>query len=94
MKQFDICVNDRYYEIFIGDKFYHNNYSTAKGHVIPDIMSIADIIPGFIIAKYENHAAYTNNRVLSNVILAQSNLNPDCKDPDWIFVRKEKENES
>lgn len=89
MKQFDICVNDRYYDLYIGEKFYHNNYSTAKGHSLPDVLIIADIIPDFIIAKYENHAIYTNNRVLSTAILPQSNLNPDCLDPEWIFERKE-----
>jgi hypothetical protein len=41
----------------------------------------------YIEAEYENHAIYTKERLLSaEIILPVSSLNPECKNPEWIFV--------
>lgn len=90
---YGIYVKNQRYELWDGQKFYHNNYSTAKGHTLPDYLILERIqLIGhgndkmyLLTCKYENHEVYTKERVLSDVILTQSNLNPNCKNPDWIF---------
>lgn len=80
-----------------GDKFYFNNVCVKKKASLPDYLIITGLIPMrdsdnfYIQAKYENHMIGTCERLLSNTILHDSNLNPDAEDPDWIFVKKIKE---
>ena len=84
-------------KIKIGDRFYHNNPGIELGAVIPDYLIITDIGESnqngyFLIqAKYENHAAYTKERLFSDIILLQSDLNPECEKPDWIFKKPSQE---
>ena len=93
---YDIYVGGQKYELFDGQKFYHNNYSTAKGHALPDYLILQRIqLFGhgaermyLLTAKYENHEVYTKERVLSDVILRDSNLNPRCEKPEWIFEER------
>lgn len=75
------------YGVQIGDRFYHNNYSTRKGHALPDYLIIKEIKDGFITATYLNHYVYTKERVFSDAILNDSNLNPKETNPQWIFSK-------
>lgn len=96
---YDIYVKGQKYYLWDGQKFYHNNYSTAKGHVLPDYLKLERIqLIGhgaermyLLTAKYENHEVYTKERVFSDVILIDSNLNPQCKNPEWIFEERSQE---
>ncbi len=90
---FDIAVKGKTYKIAEGDRFYCNNYSTAKGHTIPDILRVVRvtknaIVGNLITAKYENHSVYTKERVFSDLILVDSNLNPEAKNYTWRFLDK------
>lgn len=75
-------------DIFPGDKFYHNNYSTARGHVLPDYLIVQKVKDDFVEATYENHWVYTKERLFSKINLwTDSNLNPNAKDPEWVFLK-------
>lgn len=75
------------HDILVGTRFYHNNYSTAHGQVLPDYLIVQEIKNDFLTATYENHYVYTKERVFSLKNLWQdSNLNPKNKDPEWVFV--------
>lgn len=86
------------YRIKVGDKFYHNNYATKKGCSLPDYLIVTQIKDSvfkdlyFIHAKYENHYMGTAERILSSIILSESNLNPKCKSPEWIFLTEDSQN--
>ena len=90
---YDISVKGQTYHLFDGQRFYHNNFSTREGHCLPDYIILdglklardGDEVYHFLIGHYENHFIYTKERILSDIILADSNLNPQCKDPAWIF---------
>ena len=76
-------------KIEIGDKFYHNNYSTKYGQSLPDYLIVIDKNKGFVTAKYENHFVYTNERLFDETnLFADSNLNPGNKNPEWVFIAK------
>lgn len=81
------------YDISVGDKFYCNNYSTRKGHALPDYLIVTKVIRDiadrivWIEAKYENHSCYTKERMLSSTILDDSNLNPLTVNPQWVFLK-------
>ena len=96
---FDLVVNKKVYKIQAGQRFYHNNYSTTKGHCLPDYLIIQNVrcydAPSgtnskkgyFIIATYENHGIYTKERVFdARNLLPFSSLNPELEDPMWVFV--------
>lgn len=93
---YDIRVLGQTYKLFDGQRFYHNNFSTREGHCLPDYMILKSVqlaknedeIYHFLVGHYENHAIYTRDRLLSDLILANSNLNPLCKDPEWIFEER------
>ena len=78
-----------FHNILIGSRFYHNNYSTARGYTLPDYLIVKDITKDFVTATYENHYVYTKERVFSiKNLWEDSNLNPKNRDPEWIFVLK------
>lgn len=88
---FDIAIKEKHYNLQGGQRFYHNNYSTAKGHSIPDYLVIRRLKKYkngyFIEAEYENHSIYTKERLFAaENLLPFSSLNPDCENPEWIFV--------
>lgn len=76
-------------DIYVGDKFYHNNYSTRKRQILPDYLIVTKVDKGFVEAKYENHHVYTKERVFSEINLwLDSNLNPIApENPEWIFLK-------
>ena len=83
------------YDVRIGDRFYHNNTLVAKGINIPDYLIITNLIYmtdkdeiDYIQAKYCNHYVDKRERMFSSIILKDSNLNPECKEPSWIFIKE------
>lgn len=88
---FDVGIKEKHYNLQAGQRFYHNNYSTAKGHSLPDYLIIKRLKKHsngyYIEAEYENHSIYTKERVFAaENLLPFSSLNPDCENPEWIFV--------
>lgn len=84
----NLKVKQKLYDISIGDKFYHDNYSTHQGQALPDYLIVQEIKDGFVTATYENHYVYTKERVFSlNNLWSDSNLNPHQKKPEWVFLR-------
>lgn len=88
---FDIVIGEKHYDLQAGQRFYHNNYGTAKGHCLPDYLIIQRLKKHsngyYIEAEYENHAVYTKERLFAaENLLPFSSLNPDCEKPEWIFV--------
>lgn len=88
---FDIKIGEYHYNLQAGQRFYHNNYNTAKGHCLPDYLVIQRLKKHsngyYIEAEYENHSIYTKERLFAaENLLPFSSLNPDCKNPEWIFV--------
>lgn len=82
------------YDILVGDRFYHNNFSTRMGHSLPDYLIVTDVGKEFITAKYENHYINTNDRLFAiKFLYDDSNLNPKAKDPTWVFVKALKNEE-
>ena len=83
----------RKYDISIGDKFYYNNFSVRNGHSLPDYLIVTKLVNDisgklvWIEAKWENHGVYTKERLLSSSILDDSNLNPNEKNPGWLFLK-------
>lgn len=73
--------------IYVGDRFYYNNYGVQKGHTLPDYMKVLEVNRNFIKVKYEARSIGTKERLMSldNVWFA-SNRNPKCECPTWIFV--------
>lgn len=80
-------VDVRDYGLKVGDKFYQNYPLVRKGVDLPETMRVTDISDdGFYFrAKYENRAVHNLERTFSSIMLYDSNLNPDCKEPGWIF---------
>lgn len=95
---YDIYVRGQKYNLWDGQKFYHNNYTTEKGYSLPDYLILEGVkLIGhgsekmyLLVGKYENHEVYTKERVLSDMILMDSNLNPKCENPEWIFEERMK----
>lgn len=88
---FDIAIREKHYNLQAGQRFYHNNYSTTKGHCLPDYLVIQRLKKHengyYIEAEYENHSIYTKERLFAaENILPFSSLNPNCENPEWIFV--------
>ena len=88
---FDIGIGEHHYNLQAGQRFYHNNYSTSKGHSLPDYLVIRRLKKysnGYYIeAEYENHSIYTKERLFAaENLLPFSSLNSDCENPEWIFV--------
>lgn len=77
------------YDIQVGDKFYLNTYPVKRGFDIPNYNVIQWIKGDFIGVKYENCGIGNLERTLSISILDDSNLNPMCTNPSWIFVNKD-----
>lgn len=96
---FDIVIGEKHYDLQAGQRFYHNNYGTAKGHCLPDYLIIQGVqcyqvehgseksLGYFIKTKYENHSIYTKERLFNaKNLLPFSSLNPECEKPEWVFV--------
>lgn len=75
------------YNVYVGDRFYHNNYGVQQGHTLPDYLKVLEVNRDFIKVKYEARSIGTKERLMSleNVWFA-SNRNPKCTRPTWIFV--------
>ena len=80
------------YAIQVGDRFYFNNPCVRKKLTLPDYLIVTEVAgtkggTGFYFsAKYENRAIDRKERHFSDVILRDSNRNPNNQDPSWIFV--------
>ena len=73
--------------IYVGDRFYHNNYSVQHGQTLPDYMRVLEVNRDFIKVKYEARSIGTKERHMSlDNVWIESNKNPKCKNPAWIFV--------
>lgn len=77
------------YDICVGDRFYRNTQPVKRGWDLPDYNIITWIKGEFFGVKYENCSIGNLERTLSINILEDSNLNPYCNNPGWIFVDKD-----
>ena len=77
------------YDICVGDKFYRNTSVVRRGLSLPDYNIVQWVKGEFFGVKYENCGIGNMERILSvKSILDDSNLNPNCNNPGWIFVGK------
>ena len=78
------------YDISVGDKFYRNTSVVRRGLSLPDYNIITWIVGEYMGVKYENCGIGNVERTLGvKNILTDSNLNPNCTNPGWIFVGKD-----
>ena len=78
-------------DISVGDKFYFNSFSVRRGLSLPDYLIVIERQPGFVKALYENRGIGIKERPFSEVNLwTNSNLNPEAKNPEWIFLKNVK----
>lgn len=78
-------------EILVGDKFFFNSFSVRKEISLPDYLIVTNKIDGFVYAYYENRGIGIRDRKFSEVNLWEnSNLNPEAKNPEWVFLKNVK----
>lgn len=75
------------YDIKVGDRFYLNSHTVKKNLSLPDYNIITWIKGQFFGVKYENHEIGNLERIMGINVLNDSNLNPYCTNPSWIFVK-------
>jgi len=79
----------KHIDIYKGDKFYFDNYGTKTKTCMPDYLIVTKVTGDLVEAKYENRAIHTKERTFSKKnLIADSNLNPDVKNPQWVFIGK------
>ena len=76
------------YNIEVGDRFYLNSHTVKIGATLPDYNVITWIKGEFFGVKFENCGIGNIERTMGINILDDSNLNPLCTNPSWIFVDK------
>lgn len=75
------------YDIKVGDRFYLNSHTVKKKLSLPDYNVITWIKGEFFGVKYENRGIGNIERTMGINVLNDSNLNPYCTNPSWIFVK-------
>ena len=74
------------YDIHVGDRFYLNSHTVRKGIDLPDYQIVQWVKGEFFGVKYENCGIGNIERTMGIAVLDDSNHNPKCTDPSWIFV--------
>ena len=74
------------YDIHVGDRFYLNSHTVRKGIDLPDYQIVQWVKGEFFGVKYENCGIGNIERTMGIAVLDDSNRNPKCTDPSWIFV--------
>lgn len=78
--------------IKVGDRFYYNSYSVSRKHALPDMMQVLEVRDNDTMrVKYEYRTIGPKEvECVISKILSNSNRNPECKDPLFIFVEDKK----